>query len=83
MNDLLNNKHKNKNSYKKFDNIDFSFGINEHISKFNIELNKIISFFRKKSPTLKETKNFLSKNNYIFKNTNGLGINHFIFKKKN
>jgi len=86
MNDLLNNNYKNEliNNNKKFYDIDFSFGINEHNKKFYTELNKLFSFFKRKlkSPTLKETKNFLSKNNYIFKNTNGLGINYFIFKKK-
>ena len=82
MNDVLNGKYKNRKNIKKFDNIDFSFGINAHITKFNIELSKLFSFFKKKSPTLKETKKFLSKNNYIFKNTNGLGINYFIFKKQ-
>jgi|TARA_B110000263_G_scaffold247337_1_gene259995 hypothetical protein len=82
MNDVLNGKYKNRKNIKKFDNIDFSFGINVHITKFNIELSKLFSFFKKKSPTLKETKKFLSKNNYIFKNTNGLGINYFIFKKQ-
>jgi len=83
INDLLNNNYKNGYNIKKFDNIDFSFGINEHNKKFYTELNKLFSFFKRKfkSPTLKETKNFLSKNNYIFKNTNGLGINYFIFKK--
>ena len=83
MNDVLNSKYKNRKNIKKFDNIDFSFGINAHITKFNTELNKLFTFFKKKSPTLKETKNFLSKNNYIFKNTNGVGINYFIFKKTN
>ena len=83
MNDVLNGKYKNRKNIKKFDNIDFSFGLNVHITKFNIELNKLFSFFKKKPPTLKETKNFLSKNKYIFNNTNGLGINYFIFKKTN
>jgi len=80
--DILNSKNENAHKIKKFDNIDFSFGINKHIVKFNAELNNLLSLFKNKSPTLKETKNFLSKNNYIFQNTNGLGINYFIFKKK-
>lgn len=63
--------------YKK---LDFTFDLNNYVSKFYNEIYELLLFFKKKRK-LNEAKKEIFKKKYIFKGTNGLGINYFIFRK--
>ena len=75
-------KYKFLKSQKNFDykKLDFSFNLGNHINSFYNEVYELFLFFRKKR-NLSEAKKEISKKKFIFKGTNGLGINYFIFKK--
>ena len=60
--------------------LEHDFDLNEHIIRFYNELSGLLFFFSKKRK-LHEAKKEISKKKYIFKGTNGLGINYFIFRK--
>ena len=67
---------------KNFDynKLDFSFNLSSHTNKFYHEIHELLLFFKKKR-NLNEAKKEINKKKYIFKGTNGLGLNYFIFKK--
>ena len=69
-----------KNNFDYNKKFDYSFDLANHISNFYDEVYKLLFFFRKKRK-LSEAKKEISKKKYIFKGTNGLGINYFIFRK--
>ena len=68
-----------KNNFIK--DIDLSFGLNRHKDNFFKELAKVLLYFKKK-PSINNARKFINKNKYIFKGTNGLGINYFLFQKR-
>jgi hypothetical protein len=68
---------KNNFDYGKFD---FSFNLNHDIKNFYNEIFALLNFFKKKRSLL-EAKNKINKMKFIFKGTNGLGLNHFLFRK--
>jgi len=74
-NDFL--KLKKNFDYKK---LDFNFGLNNYINEFYNEIYDLLLFFKKRRKLI-EAKKEISKKKYIFKGTNGLGINYFIFRK--
>lgn len=69
-------------SKKNFDysKLDFSFNLSKHTNKFYREIYELLLFFKKKR-NLNEAKKEINKKKNIFKGTNGLGLNYFIFKK--
>jgi hypothetical protein len=69
-----------KNNFDYNKKFDYSFDLVNHISNFYDEVYKLLFFFTKKRK-LSEAKKEISKKKYIFKGTNGLGINYFIFRK--
>lgn len=69
-----------KNNFN-FKDTDFSFKLNNHITKFYLEVNDLFLFF-KKNRSLIEAKKHIDKKKYLFKGSNGLGLNYFMFKKK-
>lgn len=69
-----------KNNFK-YNNFDLGFNLNIHVENFFDEVYKLVNFF-KTERTLDETKLLIKKKKYLFKGTNGLGINYFIFQKK-
>ncbi len=71
---------KNKSNFS-YDNLDLGFDLNTHVLKFFDEVYKLINFFKIKR-TLNETRLQIKKTKYLFKGTNGLGLNYFIFQKK-
>ena len=71
---------KNKSNFR-YDNLDLGFDLNTHICKFFDEVYKLINFFKIKRG-LNETRLHINKTKYLFKGTNGLGLNYFIFQKK-
>lgn len=81
INEILkkNNIHKLKKSFDY--NADFSFDLNSHVCKFYQEIWDLFSFFKNTKRSLKATKKHISNKKYIFKGTNGLGLNFFIFRK--
>jgi 2-polyprenyl-3-methyl-5-hydroxy-6-metoxy-1,4-benzoquinol methylase len=64
-----------------FTKLDFSFDLNSYIKNYYNELFKLINFF-KKNRSLNVVRKEVKKKKYIFRGTNGLGLNYFIFKKK-
>lgn len=82
INEMLNKNNflKNRNNFK-YDNLDLGFDLNTHLYKFFDEVHKLLNFFGKKR-TLNEARVYIKKTKYIFKGTNGLGLNYFIFQKK-
>jgi len=71
---------KNKNNFK-YSNLDLGFNLNSHVGNFFNEVYELINFF-KTERTLKEAKSLIKRMKYLFKGTNGLGLNFFIFQKK-
>jgi SAM-dependent methyltransferase len=69
-----------KNNFK-YSQFDFSFSLNSHVINFYKELFELMIFFNKKKRNLYETKKEIDKKKFIFKGTNGLGLNHFLFRK--
>ena len=70
----------NKNNFN-YANLDLGFDLNTHVGKFFNEVYELINFF-KTERTLNEAKLQIKKKKYLFKGTNGLGLNYFIFQKK-
>jgi SAM-dependent methyltransferase len=62
-------------------NADFSFDLNTHVNKFYQEIWSLFNFFKNTKRSLKETKKHINNKKYIFKGTNGLGLNFFIYRK--
>ncbi len=69
-------------SKKNFDysKLDFGFNLSKHTDRFYREIYELLLFFKKKR-NLNEAKKEINKKKFIFKGTNGLGLNYFIFKK--
>ena len=65
----------------KYNFFDLGFNLNSHIENFFDEVYKLINFF-KVERSLRETKLLIKRKKYLFKGTNGLGLNYFIFQKK-
>ena len=75
-------KNKFSKSQKKIDfrKLDFSFNLNNYVNRFYYEIFDLMNFFEKKR-SLIDAKKEINKKKYIFKGSNGLGLNYFIFKK--
>lgn len=75
-------KNKFSKSQKKIDfrKLDFSFNLNNYVNRFYYEIFDLMNFFEKKR-SLIDAKKEINRKKYIFKGSNGLGLNYFIFKK--
>lgn len=83
INNFLDKNYKKIITKMNIKKVDFSFGINDHNVKFYNEFYKLLIFLKKKpNSSMSEIKKVISRNKYLFKETNGLGLNYFIFKNR-